>query len=122
VVKSFLTDVGSLKRGESLKLSRSNEQVRPFETGGEASLEFLARKADTSLFLLGSHSKKRPHNVVLGRMFDFRLFDMLEFGVRAAASRAAARRLRASARTAARSAPLPPAPAHAPACRAAGGL
>ena len=88
VVKAFLTDVGSLKKGESLKLSRSNDTVRPFETGGEASLEFLARKADTSLFLLGSHSKKRPHNLVLGRMFDFRLLDMLEFGVRACAKAA----------------------------------
>ena len=90
VVKAALTDLGSLKKGESLKLSRSNDQVRPFETGGEASLEFLARKADCSLFVLGSHSKKRPHNLVLGRMFDFRLLDMLELGVRGSPRAAAA--------------------------------
>jgi ribosome production factor 2 len=83
VVKSVLTELGSLKKGECLKLTRKNEQVRPFEAGGELSLEFLARKADCSLFALGSHSKKRPHNLVLGRMFDFRVLDMLELGVRA---------------------------------------
>ncbi len=83
-LKSVLSDLSSLKKGESLKLSRSNENVRPFEVGGEASLEFLARKADCSLFVLASHSKKRPHNLVLGRMFDFRLLDMIELGVRVA--------------------------------------
>jgi hypothetical protein len=82
VLKALLGDLGALKAGESLKLSRKNAGVRPFEGGGEASLEFLARKADCSLFALGSHSKKRPHNLVLGRLFDFRLLDMVEFGVR----------------------------------------
>ena len=83
VMKSVLADLSSLKKGESLKLSRANDTVRPFETGGEASLEFLARKADCSLFALASHSKKRPHTLVLGRFFDFRLLDMVELGVRA---------------------------------------
>ena len=83
VLKSLLADLSALKADEALKLSRKNAGVRPFEGGGEASLEFLARKADCSLFALASHSKKRPHNLVLGRMFDFRLLDMVEFGVRA---------------------------------------
>jgi ribosome production factor 2 len=88
VMKSVLSDLGALKAGESLKLTRKNEGVRPFEGGGEASLEFLTRKADCSLFALASHSKKRPNNLVLGRTFDARLLDMVEFGVRARCARA----------------------------------
>ncbi len=33
------------------------------------------------LFVVDSHSKKRPHNLIFGRMFDHRLYDLLEFGV-----------------------------------------
>ena len=46
-------------------------------------LEFLCQKNDSSLFAFGTHSKKRPHNLVLGRMFDFHLLDMVELGVEA---------------------------------------
>ena len=104
VLKALLADLSALKAGEALKLSRKNAGVRPFEGGGEASLEFLARKADCSLFALASHSKKRPHNLVLGRMFDFRLLDMVEFGVRA--RRAASRPQRAQPPAAAAAATL----------------
>jgi ribosome production factor 2 len=55
--------------------------VRPFEPGGETSLEFFANKADASLFVLCTHSKKRPHNLTLGRFYDYQLYDMLELGV-----------------------------------------
>ena len=33
------------------------------------------------LFVVDSHSKKRPHNLIFGRMFDHRLYDLLELGV-----------------------------------------
>jgi hypothetical protein len=33
------------------------------------------------VFVLGSHSKKRPHNLTLGRLYDFHLYDCLELGV-----------------------------------------
>jgi ribosome production factor 2 len=64
-----------------VRYTRNNQEVRPFEAGGEASLERFARKADAGLFVVGSHSKKRPHNLTLGRMYDGQLYDMLEVGV-----------------------------------------
>ena len=73
-----MADLGTLKRGECLKLTRKNDDVLPFEAEGAARLEALARKADAGLFVVGSHSKKRPHTLTLGRVFDGRLLDALE--------------------------------------------
>ncbi|KAJ8314519.1 hypothetical protein KUTeg_006669 [Tegillarca granosa] len=53
--------------------------LRPFED--ETPLEFFSKKSDASLFMFGSHSKKRPDNLVLGRMFDFHVSDMIELGI-----------------------------------------
>ena len=64
-----------------VKFSRHNAEVRPFEVGGEAPLELHCGRQNCSLFALGSHQKKRPHNLLLGRLYDFRLYDMVEFGV-----------------------------------------
>eukprot|EP00118_Oscarella_pearsei_P019243 m.203579 g.203579 ORF g.203579 m.203579 type:complete len:139 (+) comp39627_c0_seq27:286-702(+) len=45
--------------------------------------ELFSRTNDASLFVFGSHSKKRPHNLVIGRMFDYQLLDMIELGIEA---------------------------------------
>lgn len=37
---------------DAVLFTRRNEDVRPFEPGGEASLEFFADKADCGLFCL----------------------------------------------------------------------
>ena len=64
-----------------MKYTRKNANIRPFEAGGEVSLEHFASKADCGLFALATHSKKRPHCLTLGRMYDGRLYDLCEFGV-----------------------------------------
>ena len=66
---------------EGVKFTRKNPNLRPFEAGGETSLEHFASKADCGLFALASHSKKRPHGLTLGRFYDVHLYDLCEFGV-----------------------------------------
>lgn len=39
-------------------------------------------KNDASLFAFATHNKKRPHNMILGRMFNHKLLDMIELGVK----------------------------------------
>lgn len=46
----------------------------------ENQMEFLSQKNDASLFMIGSHTKKRPSNLVLGRTFDGHILDIMEFG------------------------------------------
>jgi ribosome production factor 2 len=44
-------------------------------------LENQSVKYDASLFAVGSHQKKRPDNLVLGRVFDGHILDMFELGI-----------------------------------------
>jgi len=60
---------------------RRHNAVHPFEDA--TPMEFLSQKNDASLFAFGTHSKKRPHNLVFGRMFDNHILDMVETGVAA---------------------------------------
>lgn len=78
VLKDLVTDLGVMKKGEVHKLTRKNDGIRPFEGGGETSLEFFAQKADAGAFILGTHQKKRPDCLTVGRFFDYHLFDMAE--------------------------------------------
>eukprot|EP00877_Chromochloris_zofingiensis_P000399 jgi/Chrzof1/1035/Cz01g37260.t1 len=80
-IKDVLVDLHKLKGVDGQKFTRKNPDVKPFEPGGEVPLQFFANKANCSLFALGSHSKKRPHNLVLGRLYDFHLYDALELGI-----------------------------------------
>lgn len=73
-----MDELYALKKPSAVKLSRTND-ILPFED--ESKLEFLAHKNDCSLFLLGNSTKKRPDNFVMGRLFDFHVLDMVEFGV-----------------------------------------
>lgn len=81
ITNAVLAELYVLKKPYARKLSRKNDLL-PFESGGETHLENLARLNDASLFALGNHTKKRPHNLVLGRTFGFRILDMIEFGIK----------------------------------------
>lgn len=78
LITSILKDLHKFKSPDSKLLTKRNI-TRPFED--VSSVEFLGKVNDSSLFTYGSHSKKRPHNLVIGRMFDFQLLDMFELGV-----------------------------------------
>lgn len=47
-----------------------------------ADLENFCKRYDCSHFMLGSHTKKRPNNITLGRLFNFQMLDMIEFGIK----------------------------------------
>lgn len=78
LVGDALRSLHKLKTPRS-KLLRKNNLTRPFEDA--SSVEFLGQANDCSLFAYASHSKKRPHNLVLGRLFDSQLLHMFELGI-----------------------------------------
>ncbi|KAJ3038764.1 rRNA-binding ribosome biosynthesis protein rpf2 [Rhizophlyctis rosea] len=78
LVASALKNLYALKRPDGILFSKRNE-VRPFED--PRPLEFFSTKNDAGLLVVASHSKKRPHNLVIARMFDHQLMDMVELGI-----------------------------------------
>jgi ribosome production factor 2 len=78
ILKETMLDMRKSKV-TAVKTFHKKNQVRPFED--VSSMEFFSRNNDCSLFAFGSHSKKRKHNMVLGRMFDHQLLDMVELGI-----------------------------------------
>ncbi|KAK4701561.1 ribosome production factor 2, partial [Phenoliferia sp. Uapishka_3] len=77
-VKVALSELNQLKKPHSISFSKSNS-IRPFEDS--SSLAFWASKNDASLFLVGSHTKKRPHGLVWARCFAGEVMEMLEVGI-----------------------------------------
>lgn len=78
VVGAALKELYLLKKPDAVSYRKKNI-LRPFED--QSSLEFFGKKSDASLFLFGSHNKKRPHNLVFGRFFNFEILDMYEVGI-----------------------------------------
>jgi ribosome production factor 2 len=68
----------ALKRPNAVLFSKRND-LHPFDD--PRPLEFLSNKNDSSIIAFASHSKKRPHNLVIARMFDHQLLDLVELGV-----------------------------------------
>jgi ribosome production factor 2 len=77
-VTQFLKDIYQLKKPNAVFLKYRNP-IHPFED--ETPLERFGTKYDASLFAFGSHSKKRPRNVVFGRMNRSHLLDAFEFSL-----------------------------------------
>lgn len=44
-------------------------------------VEKFSVKYNAPLFMIALHNKKRPHNLVMGRMYEQTLLDMAEFGI-----------------------------------------
>lgn len=78
VVNDAMVDLGSILKPHVKKLTKRNA-FHAFE--GQQHLEFLGFKNDASMFCFASDSKKRPHNLVLGRHYAFRVLDMIEVGI-----------------------------------------
>jgi ribosome production factor 2 len=75
IVSQALKDLHMLKKPHAKVLKKRN-LVRPLEDAGM--VEFLSQRNDSSLFAFASHTKKRPHNLILGRLYDGQILDMVE--------------------------------------------
>lgn len=78
LVTQAMKDIHALKKPNAVMFHKKNI-LRPFED--QTSLEFFTQKNDASLMVFGSHSKKRPNNLVFGSFFDGHILDMFEFGI-----------------------------------------
>ena len=82
LLKDAMLGIATVKGKEDVvRLARRNDGVRPLEAGGEVLLEKLARQWECGLFTLATHSKKRPNNITVGRVYDGNLYDVLEMAV-----------------------------------------
>lgn len=74
-----LKDLYNLKKPMAKMMSRSNE-ITPFEDD-DVKLQNFVMKNECNLFMFGSSTKKRPNNLILGRLFENELLDMVELGI-----------------------------------------
>jgi len=77
-MQDCMRDLKTIKNPHTISYNQKND-IKPFEDHGK--LEHYGRKNDASMFMFGSHNKKRPDNIVFGRLYDYNLLDMIEFGV-----------------------------------------
>lgn len=68
-----------MRRDYSKKLSRKNKVESVFNNN--QGMEYLCEKNDTPLFAYTTDQKKKPMNLVLGSMFNFKVLDLFEFEV-----------------------------------------
>ncbi|KAG1712161.1 Ribosome production factor 2 [Nymphon striatum] len=73
-----LKDFAILKKPDSSLYLRKND-IRPMED--DSILEKFLTKSEAPLFMFASHNKKRPHNIVIGRTYDYHMLDMVELGL-----------------------------------------
>lgn len=78
IVTNCMKDLYDIKKPHGKILNKLND-ILPFEN--ITPIEEFSRKNDASMFMFASHNKKRPHNLILGRMYDSHILDMVEFGI-----------------------------------------
>lgn len=81
VLKPLLTSCVCIHQNECKRYTQLHPDLQPFEAGSELTLQNYCKKLDTGLFVVASTTKKRPNNLVFGRVFDAQILDMLELGV-----------------------------------------
>ncbi|KAI7864164.1 ribosome production factor 2 [Spinellus fusiger] len=82
-VNDALKDLYALKRPNCVYFGKKNE-IKPFED--EEKIQFFSTKNDASLMVVGTHLKKRPHNMTFIRTFDNQVLQMFELGIDKAVS------------------------------------
>ncbi|KAK5072478.1 rRNA-binding ribosome biosynthesis protein rpf2 [Lithohypha guttulata] len=75
-IRNVLKTIMTLTKPHSVQLTKKNENIHPFQD--PASLEFLSQKNDCAVAVFATHSKKRPNNITILRLFDGRTLDMTE--------------------------------------------
>ncbi|KAK2582630.1 hypothetical protein KPH14_004912 [Odynerus spinipes] len=78
IVSNCMKDLYDLKKPDIQMMHKKND-ILPFED--VTTIEKFSSKLNAPLFIFGSHNKKRPHNLVFGRMYEHTLLDMVEFGI-----------------------------------------
>lgn len=79
-LNTLMRELHQMRGAEMSKLfCKKSHDVAAFED--PSVIESMSVKNDCSLFMVGSHQKKRPNNLVIGRVFDGHVLDMFEMGV-----------------------------------------
>ncbi|XP_060826744.1 ribosome production factor 2 homolog [Bombus pascuorum] len=78
IVVDFMKDLYDLKKPDAQIMQKKND-ILPFED--ITPIEKFSVKYNAPLFMIALHNKKRPHNLVMGRMYEQMLLDMVEFGI-----------------------------------------
>ncbi|XP_029676467.1 ribosome production factor 2 homolog [Formica exsecta] len=78
IAVNIMKDLYDLKKPNAQMMQKKND-ILPFEN--IVPIEKFASKYEAPLFMMASHNKKRPHNLIMGRMYEHTLLDMIEFGI-----------------------------------------
>ncbi|KAJ5074501.1 brix domain containing protein [Anaeramoeba ignava] len=77
-IRQTLLDLYMLKKPHAIHLSRKHD-IHPFDD--EVPLEKYSYTYECSWFVFGSNTKRRPNNLIFGRLFDYHVIEMMEFQV-----------------------------------------
>ena len=78
VLNTAMKDLTLLSKPNCKSLSKKND-INPFEDPN--SLEFLGSKNDCGIFVFGSHTKKRPNNLVIVSLFSYSVREKISLPV-----------------------------------------